>query len=104
MKNILSILTIAALASACQTPAYAEDVKPDLPLPESPVPPATKPAEQMVMVSQKQLSDMATIITYVSIKYADQCQAKSTAWFCQADKILQELKAEPAPTCPAVKD
>lgn len=102
MKNIASFLVIAAIGSACMTPAYAEEPKPDLPLPESPVPPAAAPqSEKKVLVSAAKFQQMATMISYMSIRFADQCQNNNPAWFCQADAVLKDLRAEPAPACPA---
>jgi hypothetical protein len=99
MKTIATLAIIAIAATGGQTPAYAGEPTPDLPLPESPV----APKDPKVIVSAAKLQQMAKILEYVAVRFSDQCQNNNPAWFCQAEKILSDLKAEPAPTCESAK-
>ncbi len=110
MKNIATFLAIAAIGSACQTPAFAEDPKPDLPLPESPVPPAAQPAApKMLQVDQETLNGVAQYLQHTAVLYSVKCAENPNHWFCNAESLLVKLQKttkplDNKPACEAKKD
>ena len=110
MKNIATLLAIAALASACQTPAYAGEPTPDLPLPESPVPPKAQPEQPKEMkVDAATLNAIGQYLQHTSVLYSVKCAENPNHWFCSAEPLLLKLQknakpVENKPECEAKKD
>jgi len=98
MRRFTAFIAIAALTSACQTPAYAEEPTPDLPLPESPMPPAAQPeAPKALEVNAETLNAVAQYLQHTAVLYSVKCAENASHWFCQAEPLLLDLQKKAKP-------
>ena len=95
--GIGSFLAIAALTSACQTPAYAEEPKPDLPLPEAPLPEAKPAQPKQLAIEADTLNAVAQYLQHTAVLYSVKCTENPTHWFCQAQPLLSDLQKKAKP-------